>query len=471
MEVRVIKFLFLDYRPVETVEGFERRLEPPRKHPANPFLLSDDPCEGNSMSMYGSVVRRDDGLFQMWYTAKHPKIGAALAYVESEDGLSWRRPALDEIKYNRRKTHLVFAKSPHGTTIIYDRAETRPGWKYKMLTGAAPSHRICAFRSGNGKHWTAAAENPVTGSNPDCPMSLQRAADGHYVAYHRPGFGDRRVARSESWDFAHWSKPQIVIDQEPGDPPQTQFYGLGAIPYGAYEIGTLWIYRTDPTNMDFYKMQFGHQYAELAYCRSGYAWHRAAVDEPYIPNGRKGTWDWGCLQVCSSPLLLEDEIRFYYAASRALHSGYKDWKGPGPMCGVGMASCKPDRFVSLTAASRGKLLTRPFWTETPRFFANAAVAKGGDLRVGVLDTDGKPIAGFGLADCLPVSGDSTRHEITWRGSPDASTLANRQIRLRVEARKAKLYSLASGTPDEIRRYWDFRIPYFLSMEAEKQRRD
>jgi hypothetical protein len=467
----VIKFLFLDFRAVETVDGFERRLEAPRKRRENPLLQSDDPAEGNSMSMYGSVVQREDGLFQMWYTVNHPTLYGAMAYAQSEDGLHWQRPALDVVKYKGRRTHLVFAKSPHGTTILYDRAESRSGWKYKMLTGAAPSHRICAFRSADGIHWVDAAENPVTGSNPDCPMSLHRAADGHYVAYHRPGFGDRRVARSESWDFAHWSQPHIVIDQEAGDGPQTQFYGMGSIPYGPYELGTLWIYRTDPANMDFYKMRGGQQHAELAYCRSGYAWHRAALGEPFIPHGRAGSWDGGCLQAASSPLLLEDEIRFYYAGQRPLHSESKDWKGKEPRCGIGLASCKPDRFVSLTAARRGKLLTRPFWTQTPLFFINADVAKGGQVRMGVLDSDGKAIQGFGIADCLPVTGDSIQHAVVWRGQGDASVLANRQIRLQVEARNARLYSLFSGTAEESRRYWEFRIPYFLAMDLERRGRE
>ena len=467
----MIKILFLDYRPLETVEGLERRLERPRKHRANPVLVSDHPAEGDSMSMYGSVVRRDDGLFQMWYTVKHPTRGGALAYAQSDDGLLWRRPMLDVVRYRRGRTHLVFDKSPHGSTIIYDVAESRPGWKYKMLTGAAPSQRICGFRSGDGIQWTPVSENPVTGSNPDCPMSLHRAVDGRYVAYHRPAFGDRRVARAESWDFLHWSEPKIVVDQEPGDPPQTQFYGMGAIPYGEHEIGTLWIYRTLAENMDFYKMRGGQQHAELAYCRSGHAWHRAEAGTPYIPHGAKGAWDGGCLQAASAPVLLEREVRFYFAGMRTLHGQHGEYTGKAPRCGIGLACCQPDRFVGLVAGRRrGRLLTRPFWTETPLFFVNAAVARGGLVRAAVLDLQGKPIKGFGLADCVPVTGDGLAQRLAWRGGPNASPLANRQIRLQVEARDARLYSLFAGSEAESARYWEFRIPHFLGMDAEKRRR-
>lgn len=435
----------------------------------NPLLVSDHPAEFNSMLMYGSVVQRDDGLFQMWYTIRHkPSKSQALAYVESDDGIEWRRPKLGIYKYKGQKTHMVFMDSPHGATVFYDAAEMRPSWKYKMLVGAAPSHRICTFRSDDGIHWQAAAENPVTGSNPDSPMSLHRAPDGRYIAYHRASFGDRRVARAESWDFVHWTTPQVVIDQDPLDPPQTQFYGMGAIGYGPYEVGTLWIYRTDPANMDFYKMRGGRQYSELVYCRSGAAWHRAEVGVPFLPHGKEGTWNGGSLQAASSPLLLKDEIRFYFAGARNLHGEAADYRGKQPMCGIGMASCKPDRFVALVADGRAKLLTRPFWTETPLFFANAAIAKGGELRVAVLDSDGKPIKGFSVRDCVGAEGDSTCHELKWRGRQEPMVLANRQIRLEVHCRGTRLYAIYSGTIPETKRYWDFRIPYFLDMNLEKQ---
>jgi hypothetical protein len=298
-------------------------------------------------------------------------------------------------------------------------------------------------------------------------MSLHRAADGRYVAYHRPAFGDRRVGRAESWDFLHWSEPKMVLDQDPADPTQVQFYGLGAVAYGGYEIGTLWVYHTEPSDMDFYKMK-GHQQPELAYARSGYAWHRAAIGKGWIALGRKGSWEWGNIQPASSPLLLKDEVRFYYVGSRTGH-GERHWTGKAARCGIGMASVKPDRFVAVRADRRGSILTRPFWTETPCFWANAAVGRSGELRAEIADLDGRPIKGFALKDCVPVSGDSIRHRLRWRGDPDPSALSNRQIRMRVQARGARIYALASGGEGELAAYWNFRIPHYLAMDAERLR--
>jgi len=465
----MLKTLFFDYRDFEIVDGFVRRLEPPCKFEGNPILVSDHPLEGNSMSLYGSVVRRPtDGLWQIWYTVWNPKLGRTLAYAESEDGVTWQRPALDIVEVEGRKTHLVFDRSPHGATIIYDELEEQEDWRYKMLVGALPSDKICAFRSGDGIGWLAAAENPVIGINPDCPMSLHRASDGRYVLYCRPSFGDRRVSRRESWDFVHWSEPKIVIDQEPGDPAQTQFYGLGAIPYGAYEIGTLWIYHTDAGDMGFNKMH-GHQQPELTYTRTGYAWHRAAPGTPWIELGAEGSWEWGGIQPASTPVLLEDEIRFYYVGSRTERGVGRDYDGTEPRCGIGFASMAVDRFVGVETSGEGWILTRPFWTETPEFYVNANVSDGGELRVSIDDVQGRTIEGFGIEDSLPIVGDSTRHRVAWRNCPDPSKLADREIRLRVRAAKATIWALSAGGESELQAYWQFQIPGFLSMEQEKAR--
>lgn len=464
----MIKFLFFDYRDYEIVKGFERKLGPPRKHSESPFLVSDDPAEGNVITMYGSVLRRpDDGLWQMWYTVRND-LGLCLAYAESQDGLEWSRPKLDVIRYKGKKTHLVFDAAPHGATVMYDPKEERPEWKYKMLCGARPSNRISGFRSPDGVHWSPLPRNPVTGSNPDSPMSLHRADDGRYVAYHRPNFGDRRVGRSESWDFLQWSEPKLVMEPDAADPPQMQFYGLGSIPYGAYEVGTLWIYQTFTDDMDFYKMK-GHQQPELAYARSGYSWHRAAQGTPLIRRGPKGSWDWGMVQCASSPVLLEEEIRFYYAAFRVAHP----WGGSDgkirERCGIGMARMKPDRFVSLSTGSRpATLLTRPFWTDCPEFYLNASTSKGGAVKAEITELDGRAIRGFSFKESVAFNGNAIRHRLAWNSQSDPSKLAHRQIRLRIRATDARLYSVASGTEDEIRTYWKFRIPFYLNMESEKR---
>jgi len=467
----MVKFLFLDWRQLEMVEGFRRRLEPPVKRATKPLLDSIQTWGANSMSTYGSVIRRPgDGLFQMWYTTASPTKKLALAYAESRDGLAWVRPALDLVRYRRRGTNIVFDAEPHGTAVIYDPVDPRPGWVYKMMTGAAPSGRISVFRSADGIHWKPAAENPVIGTNPDCPISFARLPDGRFTAFHRPGFGDRRVGRTESWNFRDFSEAVVVAEPDAGDPPNTQFYGLGTAIYGAYWIGTLWVYHTDPDTRDFYKMT-GYQQPEFVHARSSTCWHRTAQGTPWIavsPDPEQ--FDSGQIQPVSAPVFLDQEIRFYYTGTRQRHGVKLPWTKPGAKAGIGMASCRPDRFVALEAGASGaRLLTRPFWTDTPRFCVNAAIRRGGWLRAEVQSLDGTPVPGFTLKEAIPVTGDCTEHELRWRGEPDGSSLLRRDIRIRIEASRARLYAIASGTADETARYWDFRLASHLEAKADQAR--
>lgn len=462
----MIKLMFLDYRDLETVTAFTRQAHRPVKHAGDPLLRSDLPSEVNLMSMFGTVIRRPtDGLYQYWYKCYNPNDkGPALGYAQSADGVTWERPGMGVVSYQGKDTNLVFDGGPHGTALIYDERESRPAWRYKMVHGSNPTKRISAHRSPDGVHWEAAGENPIICSTSGGPLGLMRADDGRYVMYIRPCKMDRRVARTESWDFIHWTEPVVVIDQDPVDPVQVQFYGMDAWPYGAYEMGLLWIYDTDANDLAFHKPR-GRMFPELTYARSGHAWHRASVGTRWIDLGAPGTWDHAQIHPSSLPVFLEEEVRWYYTACSVAHEFVA--RGGEPTWAFGYASSRPDRYISLDAGeAEAELLTRPFWSEVGEFWANAQIEPGGYVKVEVADTAAAALEGFSFADAQSLQGDSLRHQLAWSKGKGAS-LANRQIRLRVRARKAKLFSLAGGTESQTKAYWRFRIPHFLPMEEEK----
>ncbi len=322
---------------------------------------------------------------------------------------------------------------------------------------------MSAYRSPDGLHWHNAGENPILGISSGGPIGFYRAEDGRYIMYMRPSKPDRRIARSESWDFIHWTEPKIVIDQDPVDPVQVQMYGMDTAPYGGFELGLLTLYETVKDDMDFGKPK-GMMVPELLYSRTGYAWHRIAPGSKWIELGKEGEWDAATISPSSLPCYLEDEIRWYYCGTNSSHEFVK--RGIQVVWGLGFVSAKPDRFVSLNAAdAEAKMLTRPFWSAAGEFYLNADIADGGQLAVEVADTAGKPIDGFAFADFKAIKGDSLRHKLTWTG--DASKLANQQIRFRIKATNAKLYSISGGTEKQAKEYWNFRIPGYLPMQEEK----
>ncbi|MHB0874816.1 MAG: glycoside hydrolase family protein [Anaerolineae bacterium] len=435
----MIKFLFFDNRDFELVQGFRRQLQQARKHEGNPLFTADRPWENGNYQLYGSVVKVPDRPFQLWYSTIEPAWHVLMGYAESDDGIVWRKPALDIHRHGGEKTNVVFTAHPHGPSIIYDPWDVRPDWQYKMVCGAEPSEYVYAYHSEDGQHWLPARVDPVIGNNPDCPMSLHRRNDGTYVAYHRVPGGGRRIGRSESADFLDWHGGRIVLEPGPGDPPQFQMYGMGVTMYGNYEIGTLWAYHTDIEDMGGSKMD-GYQEAEFTYSRNGLAWHRAAQGEAFIPHGEDGNWDSGNLQCASAPVFLEDEIRYYFAASTIRHS--PRWELHPSRFGIGVASLRPDRFIALVAGDEpATMYTRRFTIHSPEVYVNADVAPGGSVRLELLDADARPIPGYGADDCLPVGGDSTAHRVAWRGEPDASAIVGKPIRWRLSATRAKVYSV------------------------------
>ena len=66
---------------------------------------------------------------------------------------------------------------------------------------------------------------------------------------------------------------------------------------------------------------------------------------------------------------------------------------------------------------------------------NAKVA--GQLLVRVLDTRGKPIAGFDWSDCAPIQGDNVAHPVQWKGC--LGSLRGKPIRLEFALEGAQLY--------------------------------
>lgn len=458
----MIKFLFFDYQEIEQISGFERILTPPEKHPDNPLMRSDCPWEKNTMSLYGSVIRRPDGRYQLWYASRFSDNRLYLAYAESDDGLQWSKPTFDFDGDLPKGTNAVFA-SPHGTALLYDVDDPREDWRYKMVTGARPSGCITAFHSPDGIHWKRVGPGPIIGTNPDCPIGFFRARDGRYVMYHRVwGYG-RKVLRSESWDFQHWSsEPRLVLEPDPIDPPNTEFYGMGAVPYGPYELGTLWLYHTDPDDYQIHKMK-GYQEAEMTYSRYGYAWHRVQHGAPLIPHGAPGSWDQGNVQTASRPIFLDDEIRYYYAGTNLFHM--RTESAPPELlaserAGLGLTRLKPDRFVALRAGGDpGQFLTKSFRLpcrlSNLRVRVNADVQSDGWVRVGLLSHDAQEINGFSSSTCTPVTGDSISHGISWSRPSNVDSVEHGLIRLSVQARHARIYSISIGDQADTSPYYEF----------------
>ena len=121
---------------------------------------------------------------------------------------------------------------------------------------------------------------------------------------------------------------------------------------------------------------------------------------------------------------------------------------PG-VCSTGVATLRRDGFASLSDewpaglarrvfAAPGTLTTRPLRFTGSELFVNAAI--DGELRVEVLDREGRVIEPYRIEACEPATGDSTRHRVRWRGGVSLHDLAGDAVRFRFALSRAKLYS-------------------------------
>jgi hypothetical protein len=87
----------------------------------------------------------------------------------------------------------------------------------------------------------------------------------------------------------------------------------------------------------------------------------------------------------------------------------------------------------------GVLVTRPVRFSGRHLFVNLD-APSGELRVDVLDREGRVLPGYDAARCVPVRGNSTRARVTWSGAGDLAVLAGRTVRFRFHLNRGSLYA-------------------------------
>ena len=68
-----------------------------------------------------------------------------------------------------------------------------------------------------------------------------------------------------------------------------------------------------------------------------------------------------------------------------------------------------------------------------------AVADG-SLTAELLDAAGKPIAGFGRADCIPITGDQLDHVVTWKRGSSVARLEGKPIKIKFHLNRTHMYA-------------------------------
>ena len=452
MEIKSQKFMFFDDWPYEYSKGFKRKQGQPERYKGNPILVPDKPHEFSRVSLYGTVSKEGD-LYKMWYPSfgMEGKTIAYLCYAESDDGFTWKKPELDIVP----GTNIILDESHdvRGQSIIRDENEENPDRRYKLLVRPGHTSKVISYVSADGIHWNILDKAAINADSDSHIGLIRHPETGTYMATMRKLKGDRRVWLSTSSDFETWTEPVLVKEPDINQSMQSQIYGMQITYYGAYILGLVSYYNTLEDDLEGWGKMDGTMDIGFAYSRSGYCWHEGFLNERFIPVSGKGNWDGQMIMPASHMIINDDEIRIYYAGCDHSHKPPYD---PGKKLCIGAASLRPDGFTYLEAGEEeAEIFTRIFAISEPGFTMNADATKG-EIRVQVCDGLGNPVKGFDFDDFIPVKEDGLYIPLKWKNNPDQSVLLNTQVRLRIRARNARLYSVTMVNGEETPRYWKFR---------------
>ena len=460
--------LLVDDLTIAQQTGVRPMAHAARKLPG-PVLEGDRPWEHvvwdgvrlSYASIYGTVLRDErTGSFRMWYNC-----GTQTLYATSRDGIHWEKPDLGQAG----ATNIVGLFDFHSPSFVLDRHEPDPARRYKAIgsKGGYPrevmarlaakfgspawyrrSHAYAAAYSADGLKWSLYPEPALLGM--DTITLAEDPATGEFLTFHKNSQDPRSIGRqiflATSRDLQSWSRPELVLATDELDHAEAwklergthaEFYNMSAFAYANQWLGlaTRFLCRGEPLVGGRARPgQDGVIDVVLVHSRDGRKWQRFADRSPVIPVGPK-EYDAGMiLGVSNTPVIVGDEMWFYYSAATRAHAS----RSPEQKNTIARAVWRRDGLASLHAGEReGLVETVPFEAAGETLVVNADVAKG-QLLVSVADANGRALPGYGPVDCVPLRGAAVRQPVRWRGR-DYFPRGN-PVRLRFHLTKGDLYS-------------------------------
>jgi hypothetical protein len=387
----------------------------------------------------------DERIFKMWYMGGYSQ---NTCYATSHDGLTWDKPALDVVP----GTNIVTHGRRDSSTVWLDLNERDRTRRYKMSRWY--DHYLELLASPDGIHWRDMGRTGLTGDrttffyNPFRRIwvySLRGESTVGGLGRHRRYWETPDLFANVSWQK---DEPVVWTGADSADPRRPEFnvpaelYNLDCVAYESVMLGLFTIFRGERSDRE------KPNDVCVGFSRDGFHWDRLERRSFLEVSERIGSWNWANVQSAGGCcLVVGDKLHFYVSGRRGLPGTSE----PG-VCSTGLATLRRDGFASMDAGegetrvrrvapstAPGTLTTRPVRFSGRHLFVNVG-AGAGELRVEVLDREGRTIAPFSAANCVPVRVDSTRAGVTWSAAPDLGRVAGEIVRFRFHLTRGRLYA-------------------------------
>ncbi|MEW6754134.1 MAG: hypothetical protein AB1505_24610 [Candidatus Latescibacterota bacterium] len=415
---------------------------------------------------WGRIIH-DGGQYRSWHfeVHGHTKFGSGAAAhrtpyeevyvcgVASDDGFAWRQ-------VSRSRIRLGSQRGFDGASFFIDPVAP-PAERYKVVYCAGfpegshdeevrvylerpPHHRdgrlswtrrsgMFTATSPDGEEWTSVNEPFMLHASDTDTTVLWDAALQRYVMYTRMMREDRRwIGRAETADFRDWGPVLPMLWPSLDEPPDRDLYLNGHTHY---------------PGMPEYRLLFPmvyHRFTErsdVRLCSSsdGIAWNWVP-GEPVIVPGPQGAWDSEFLGSGKDLVPFgPGRIATPYSGTAYPHK-FPRWQAVWDAWNLGWASWPEDRLCGLVADDVGEAWTQPVELAGPRLRLNCRVPMGGQIRVGLVDVEGRS-----ARECDPIVGVDGVRTVTWGGTAETGLPEGRSLALHLQLRRAEAFSVSFGT--------------------------
>jgi len=456
--------LFLDDYLLASIENIRRKVNPAKKHAANPLIDRDRPWEGFGPTFHTVLRDEKTGKFRMWYSAYHNyvlpsgvTVRSPMCYAESNDGITWHKPDIGLYEYDGSKANNIVIPKGAAYAIFDEPPDREPDrrrrfkaivWHDWTDPQGAPPEGYYLYTSHDGIHWTQARQRPLALNQNrhqpgigDTSLFFWDPRLERYVSYTKILFRNPTMRSSgmmESDDLIHWSRPRMTIYPDGLDDQDTQIYAHCGFVHESMWMGLVRVMHTD-----LIEASRKQTVVQLTASRDGRHWTRVGQREVLIPLGAADEWDPHYHAPTSKPMLVGDEHWIYYFSMPLWDPQVvgEDVAMEKKIARIGLAKLRRDGFVSLDAGDEtGRVVTRPLTFEGSQLFVNVKVGPGGYLKAAFADLAGKPLGGYDTLACKPVTGDRLSAPIAWMSQERIECTNDESLRLIFELKNAKLYS-------------------------------
>lgn len=474
-------FLAIDDHALPLRQQVCLTITPPHVRPEP--ILSPSPADSNAPDncaamLYGTVLQ-DQGKFRMWYHGCHwgrnpdwsadhqrqlvkykdPMFLGPVCYAESEDGITWHKPALGQQPFKGSDQNNALSL-PHAVTcgalVVKDESDADPARRYKMVYNYFPRYSDPPLvESGNmtsyatavspdGLHWTL-LDMPVKNQFAE-PAGYWHHQGKHIVGYQAgDGWGAhfsdggnasaRQGLSRYSLDFNHW--PNAFVESflvpEPQDPAARghkgtyihNHLGVAATSYGNVCLGLWGIWYNKP---DFHDISCD---LGLLVSHDGLKFHEPVPGHIWLKSTDSKVKDSSPpvlnTNLCQANGILNvgDETRIYHGRWR--NTGFQRFEDY--YSEIALATLPRDRWGSLRLfpnAKEGSVWTQPFAWPGSGITFNASGAGG--LTVHLHDEAFKPLP----VSPLKVKGEEGLNLPLQIDSQAQGKFKGQMVRLRVE---------------------------------------